>query len=67
MGVALLFILSTLDITHKEEITDSVATEIVEPQYEYGILLDSFIVINRNCKARPNSWRDTLRKPYYPP
>ena len=50
MGVALFFILSTLDITHKEEITDSVVTEIVEPQYEYGILLDSFIVINRIVK-----------------
>ena len=45
MGVALLFILSTLDTTTKEEITDIVATEIVEPQYEYGILVDSFIVI----------------------
>ena len=50
MGVALFFILSTLDTTHKEEITDSVATEIIEPQYEYGILLDSFIVINRIVK-----------------
>jgi len=45
MGVALLFILSTLDTTTKEEITDIVATEILEPQYEYGILVDSFIVI----------------------
>lgn len=45
MGVALLFILSTLDTTTKEEITDIVATEIHEPQYEYGILVDSFIVI----------------------
>ena len=45
MGVALLFILSTLDTTTKEEITEIVATEIVEPQYEYGILVDTFIVI----------------------
>ena len=45
MGVALLFILSTLDTTTKEEITDIEATEIHEPQYEYGILVDSFIVI----------------------
>ena len=45
MGVALLFILSTLDTTTKEEITEIVATEIHEPQYEYGILVDSFIVI----------------------
>jgi len=45
MGVALLFILSTLDTTTKEEITEKVAGKIVEPQYEYGILADSFIVI----------------------
>lgn len=50
MGVALLFILSTLDTTTKEEITDIVATEIVEPQYEYGILVDSFIVIKGTVK-----------------
>ena len=45
MVVALLFILSTLDTTTKEDITDIVVVEIVEPQYEYGILVDSFIVI----------------------
>jgi len=45
MGVALLFILSTLDTTTKEEITEPVAGKIVEPQYEYGIFVDSFIVI----------------------
>ena len=45
MGVALLFILSTLDTTTKEEITEIVETEIVEPQYVYGILADTFIVI----------------------
>jgi len=50
MGVALLFILSTLDTTTKEEITDIVATEIIEPQYEYGILVDSFIVIKGTVK-----------------
>jgi len=50
MGVALLFILSTLDTTTKEEITDIVATEIVDPQYEYGILVDSFIVIKGTVK-----------------
>ena len=31
MGVALFFILSTLNTTTKESITDIVATEIVEP------------------------------------
>ena len=45
MGVALLFILSTLDTTTKEEITETVVGKIVEPQYQYGILVDSFIVI----------------------
>ena len=50
MVVALLFILSTLDTTNKEEITDIVATEIVEPHYEYGILVDSFIVIKGTVK-----------------
>ena len=45
MGVALLFILSTLDTTTKEEITETVVGKIVEPKYEYGILVDSFIVI----------------------
>ena len=50
MGVALLFILSTLDTTTREEITDIVATEIIEPQYEYGILVDSFIVIKGTVK-----------------
>ena len=50
MGVALLFILSTLDTTTKEEITDIEATEIHEPQYEYGILVDSFIVIKGTVK-----------------
>ena len=50
MGVALLFILSTLDTTTKEETTDIEATEIHEPQYEYGILVDSFIVIKGTVK-----------------
>jgi len=45
MGVALLFILSTIDTVNKEEITNDVTTENIEPQYEYGILVDSFIVI----------------------
>ncbi|MBT6965590.1 MAG: peptidoglycan DD-metalloendopeptidase family protein [Flavobacteriales bacterium] len=50
MVVALLFILSTLDTTTKEDITDIVVVEIVEPQYEYGILVDSFIVIKGTVK-----------------
>ena len=45
MGVALLFILSTIDTANKEEITNDITTESIEPQYEYGILVDSFIVI----------------------
>lgn len=44
MGVALLFILSTLETTNKKEITDVATTEAAEPHYEYGILVDSFIV-----------------------
>ncbi|MBT3571466.1 MAG: peptidoglycan DD-metalloendopeptidase family protein [Flavobacteriales bacterium] len=50
MGVALLFILSTLDTTTKEEITETVVGKIVEPQYQYGILVDSFIVIKGTVK-----------------
>ena len=45
MGVALLFVLSTIDTANKEEITNDITTESIEPQYEYGILVDSFIVI----------------------
>ena len=44
MGVALLFILSTLETTNKKEITDVATTETAESRYEYGILVDSFIV-----------------------
>ena len=44
MGVALLFILSTLETTNKKEITDVATTEAAESHYEYGILVDSFIV-----------------------
>ncbi len=50
MGVALLFILSTLDTTTKEEITETVVGKIVEPQYQYGILVDSFIVLKGTVK-----------------
>ena len=50
MGVALLFILSTLDTTNKEEITDIVLGKTIEPQYEYGILVDTFIVVKGTVK-----------------
>jgi murein DD-endopeptidase MepM/ murein hydrolase activator NlpD len=51
MGVALLFILSTLDNTTKEELTAIVAGKIVVPQYEYGILVDSLFVVKGTVNA----------------
>ena len=44
MGIALLFILSNINNEKRTKEIDEVVPKVIEPEYEYGILVDSFNV-----------------------